>query len=100
MASYRIPALLRWIHESSGHVEADHTLKLFKKWFHCTWSDDQLQRALQPFVDKCKQGDIRDKGRFFWTLPIPNCANSVLYVDYTEMPRFGGYDFALVVTCW
>ena len=33
------------------------------------------------------------------TLPIPHCANSVLYVDSTEMPRFGGYDFALVVTC-
>ena len=34
------------------------------------------------------------------TLPIPHCANSVLYVDYTEMPKLGGYDFALVVTCW
>ena len=32
-------------------------------------------------------------------LPIPHCANSVLYVDYTEIPKFGGYDFALVVTC-
>ena len=43
-------------------------------------------------------GDIRDRG-LYWTLPIPHCANSVLYVDYTEMPKFGGYDFALVVTC-
>ena len=33
------------------------------------------------------------------TLPISNCANSVLYVDYTEMPNFRGYDFALVVSC-
>ena len=33
------------------------------------------------------------------TLPIPHCANSVLYVDYTGMPKFGRYDFALVVTC-
>ena len=33
------------------------------------------------------------------TLPIPHCANSVLHVDYTEMPRFRGYDLALVVTC-
>ena len=33
------------------------------------------------------------------TLPIPHCANSVLYVDYTEMPNFGGYFFALVVSC-
>ena len=46
----------------------------------------------------CKPGDIRDRG-LYSTLPIPHCANSVLYVDYTEMPKFGGYDFALVVTC-
>ena len=37
--------------------------------------------------------------RSYSTLPVPHCANSVLYVDYMEMPKFGGYDFALVVTC-
>ena len=46
----------------------------------------------------CKNGGIRDRG-LHSTLPIPNCANSVLYVDYTEMPKFRGYDFTLVVTC-
>ena len=46
----------------------------------------------------CKPGDIRDRG-LYSTLPIPHCANSVLYVDYTETPKFGGYDLALVVTC-
>ena len=45
----------------------------------------------------CKPGDIRDRG-LYSTLPIPHCANSVLYADYTEMPKFGGYDFTLVVT--
>ena len=45
----------------------------------------------------CKQGDIRDRG-LYSTLPTPHCANSVPYVDYTEMPKFGGYDIALVVT--
>ena len=46
----------------------------------------------------CKHGDIRDRG-LYSTLPIPHRANSVLYVDYTEMPKFGGYDVALVGTC-
>ena len=46
----------------------------------------------------CKPWYIRDRG-LYSTLPIPNYANSVLYVDYTEMPKFGGYDFTLVVTC-
>ena len=101
--SDRVPALLKWTHESGGHVGADRTLRLFKQWFHTTWTDDQLRKIFQPIVDKCpcrscKPGDIRDRG-LYSTLPIPHCANSVLYVDYTEMPKFGGYDFALVVTC-
>ena len=101
--SDRMPALLKWTHESSGHVGASRTLGLFKQWFHSTWTDDQLRKTLQPIVDKCpcqscKPGDIRDRG-LYSTLPIPHCANSVLYVDYTEMPKFRGYDFALVVTC-
>ena len=90
---YPVPALLKWTHESSGHVGADRTLRLFKQWFHTTWTDDQLRKTLQPIVDKCpcrsyKPGDIRDRG-LYSTLPIPDCANSVLYVDYTEMPKLG-----------
>ena len=103
LPSDRILALLQWTHESSGHVRAERTLKLFKKWLHSRWGDDQLRKTLQPIVDKCscrssKPGDIRHRGPYS-TLPIPHCANSVLYVDYTETPKIGGYDFALVVTC-
>ena len=101
--SDRVPALLKWTDESSGHVGPDRTLRLFKQWFHTTWTDDQLRKTLQPIVDKypcrsCKPGDIRDRG-LYSTLPIRHCASSLLYVDYTEMPKFGGYDFTLVVTC-
>ena len=101
--SDRIPALLKWTHESSGQAGANRTLKLFKQWFHSTWTDDQLRKTLQPIVEKClcrscKDGDIRDRG-LYSTLPVPHCATRVLYVDYTEMPKFGGYNFALVATC-
>ena len=101
--SDQIPALLKWTHESSGHVGANRTLRLFNQWFHSAWTDDQLRKTVQPIVDKCpcrscKPGDIRDTG-LYSTLPIPYCANCVLYVEYTEMPKFGGYDFAVVVTC-
>ena len=51
--SDRVQALLKWTHESSGHVGADGTLRLFKQWFHTTWTDDQLRKARQPIVDKC-----------------------------------------------
>ena len=101
--SNRIQALLKWTHESSGHVGASRTLGLFKQWFRSTWTVDQLRKTRQPIVDKCpcrscKPGDTRDGG-LYSTLPIPHCANSVLYVDYTEIPKFGGYAVALVVTC-
>ena len=101
--SERIPALLKCTYESSRRVGASGTLGLFKQWFHCTWTDDQLRKALQPILDKCpcqscKPGDIRDRGLYF-TLPIPHFANSVPYVDYTEISKFGGYYIALVVTC-
>ena len=81
----RIPAFLKRTHESSGQVGANHTLKLFKQWFHSTWTDDPLRKTRQPIVDKCpcrscKPGDIRDRG-LYSTIPIPHCANSVLYVD-------------------
>ena len=46
----------------------------------------------------CKPRDIRDRGLYL-TLPIPHCAISILYLDYTEMPKFEGYNFAIVVTC-
>ena len=51
--SDRIQALLKWTHESSGHVGAHCTMRLFKQWFHSTWTDDQLRKTLQPIVDKC-----------------------------------------------
>ena len=89
--SNRILALFKWAYESSGHVGANRTLKRFKQWFHSTWTDEQLRRTLQPIVDKCPcrsrtPGDVRDRGLYL-TLPISHCANSVLYVDYTEMPK-------------
>ena len=89
-----VPALLKWTNESSGHMAADCMLRLFNQWFHTTWTDDQLRKTLQPIVDKClcrswKPGDIRDRS-LYSNLLIPHCANSVLYVDYTEMPKVWG----------
>ena len=61
-----------------------------------TINSSQARSGLLHFSGcrSCKPGDIRDRG-LYSTLPIPHCA----YLDYTDMPKFGGYDFALVVTC-
>ena len=59
---------------------------------------------MQSIVDSCdchasKQSDSRDRGHVS-SLPIPYCANSLLYADFIHgLPKFGGYDSCLVVTC-
>ena len=46
-----------------------------------------------------KQSDSRDR-RLVFSLPIPYCANSLLYVDFIHgLPTDGGYDSCLAVTC-
>ena len=56
---------------------------------------------MQTIVDACgchasKQSDSGDR----FSLPIPYCANSLLYVDFIHgPPRFRVYDSCLVVTC-
>ena len=46
-----------------------------------------------------KQSDSRDRG-LVPSLPIPCCATSLLYVDFIHsLPKFGGSDSCLVVTC-
>ena len=59
---------------------------------------------MQTIVDACgchasKQSDSRDRG-LISSLPIPYCTNSLLYMDFIQrLPRFGGYDSCLGVTC-
>ena len=98
--SDRVPALLKWTHESSGHVGADRTLRLFKQWFHTTWTDDQLRKTLQPIVDKCpcrscKPGDVRDRG-LYSTLP----SLTVLTVFYTWTTRRCRSSGAMTLPSW
>ena len=73
----RIPVLVKWTHESCGHVGADRMLTLFKKWFHITWTNENVRKTLEPIVDRCpcsfgKPHDLRDRG-LYSTLPIPQC---------------------------
>ena len=63
---------------------------------HCTCSFYNLDAC---GCHASKQSDSRDRG-LISSLPIPYCANPLLYVDFIHgLPRFGGYDSCLVVTC-
>ena len=59
---------------------------------------------MQSIVDSCgchasKQSESRDQG-LVSSLPIPYCANSLLYMDFIQgLPKFRHYDSCLVVIC-
>ena len=100
----RLDGCLQWSHLSSGHTGANRSVDFFRECFYSSLTLTELRSRMQTIVDACgchasKQNDSRDRG-LISSLPIPYCANSLLYVDFIHgLPRFGGYDSCLVVTC-
>ena len=104
MPEARLNGCLQWSHFSSGHTGANRSVDFFCECFYSSLTVTELRSLMQIIVDACgchasKQRDSRDRG-LISSLPIPYCANSLLYVDFIpNPPRFGGYDSCLVVTC-
>ena len=79
-------------------------MDFFRECFYSGLTLTDLGSGMQTSVDACgrhasKQSDSRDRG-LNCSLPRPYCTNSLLYVDIIRgLPRFGGYDSCLVVTC-
>ena len=79
-------------------------MDFFRECFYSLLNASELRSRMQTMVDAwgyyaSKQSNSRDWG-LVSSLPIPYRANSLLYVDYIHgLPRFGGYDSCLVVTC-
>ena len=100
----RVDGCLQWSHLSSGHNGANCSVDVFRECFYSSLTLTELRSRMQTIVDACgchasKQSDSRDTG-LISSLPIPYCANPLLYVDFIHgLPRFGGYDSCLVVTC-
>ena len=47
---------------------------------------------------ECKQNTCADRG-LVGALPIPELGNQSLYVDFVEVPKFGGLNYILMVCC-
>ena len=104
MPEVRLDGCLQWSHLSSGNTGANRSVDFFRECFYSSLTLTELRSRMQTIVDACgchasKQSDSRDRGPIS-SLPIPYCANSLLYVDFIHgLPRFGGYDSCLMVTC-
>ena len=100
----RLDGSLQWAHLSSGHTGCNRSVDVFREQFYSGLTCAELRACMQSMVDSCgchasKQSDSRDRG-LVSSLPIPYCANSLLYEDFIHgLPKFGGYDSCLVVTC-
>ena len=100
----RLDGCLQWFHLSSGHTGANRSVDFFRECFYSSLTLTELRSRMQTIVDACgchasKQSNNRDRG-LISSLPIPYCANSLLYVDFIHgLPRPSGYDSCLVVTC-
>ena len=99
----QLDGCLEWSHLSSGHTGANRSVDFFGHCFYSSLTLTELRSRMPTSVNACgfhasKQSDGRDRG-LISSLPIPYCANSLLYVDFIHgLPRFGGYDSCLVVT--
>ena len=100
----RLDGCLQWSHLSSGGTGANRSVDFIRDCSYSSPTLTELRSRMQTIVDACgchasKQSDSRDRG-LMSSLPIPYCANSLLYVDFIHgLPRFGGYDSFLVGTC-
>ena len=104
MPEARLDGCLQWSHLSSGHIGTNRSVDIFRECFYSGPTLTELRSRMQTIVHACgchasKQSDSRDRG-LVSSLPIPYCTNSLPYVDFIRgVPRFGGYDSCLVVTC-
>ena len=79
-------------------------MDFFRECFYSSLTLTELPSRMQTIVDACgchasKHSDSRYRG-LIPSLPIPYCTNSLLYVDFIQgLPRLGGYDSCLLVTC-
>jgi hypothetical protein len=94
---------LKWSHEKSGHTGIARTLDFFKNHFYTRVGLKDLKDMIQKLTSSCpctltKQNSASDRG-LVSSYPIPYQCNSVVYMDFIEMPKYGGMDFAMMITC-
>ena len=81
----------------SGHTGCNRSVDVFRKRFYSRLTCVELRTRMQSIVASrgchaSKQNESRDLG-LVSSVPIPYCANSLLYVDFIHgLPKFGVYD--------
>ena len=95
--------MCKWAHKVNGHPGVKRTRWFFKKHFYTKLNQSRLDSVISERCTKCgcskaKQSTNADQG-LKAHLPVVWMVKSVLYLDFTEMPKYSGHDFALLVAC-
>ena len=98
--TYVLNGRLQWSHLSSSHPGINRSVDFFRQYFYSSLT----LTGVRSIVDACgsrasKQSDsgVRE---LISSLAIPYCTRSLHYMDFIQgLPRFGGSDTCLVVTC-
>ena len=100
---HKLEATLGWLHKASGHPGPEKLLYHFLKKFYSPLSSADLSRTIYslPYCIPCalsKQNTSSDRS-LAGALHIPQLINTQLFVDFTEVDRYDGYNYLMVVTC-
>ena len=96
-------AISKWGHEHTGHPGRERTLVWLLQRFYFA-EEKFLEQTLKDMISHCalclrnKPLNVHESPGWN-TLPLPHMANSMLYIDFIEMPARGGFNFLIVIMC-
>ena len=79
-------------------------LWFFQQLFFSRVSKIKIRKLIQEITEscrvciECKQNTCADRG-LAGALPILESGNQILYVHFVEVPKFGGFNYILMVCC-
>ena len=92
------------MHIAQGDPGIAGTVWAFLARFHTREVKRRIIEEVTKMVSKCKvcikskPNNVEDRG-LFGVLLIPSVANDIIYVDFTAMDPYGGFDMVLSIVC-
>ena len=89
-------------HDVNGHPGVEHTILFFSKNFWSPISKGKLIEMARELTDACevclksKPSTSRDRGMIS-SLPIPQIANDILYIDFIAMDSHNEFNYVLTM---
>lgn len=100
----RLQSTIEEVHIAQGHPGIVGTVWSFLARFYTSKSKKELTEQVSRVVSYCKTcvqtkpNNMEDRG-LFGALPIPSVVNDIIYVDFTSIDAYQGYDMVMSIVC-